>query len=165
MFSKACEYGIKAIIYIATQSLKGERVKTGDIVENVGSPVAFTAKILGALTKHNIVDSYTGPYGGFEIHTARMKTIKLSEIVFAIDGDIIGGGDIDKFRIKIWDLNNNGEIVYDNNVADTDENAETLVSSSTEFDTWLNEVVFDLDNFRSKPKEAAIPKAGKVLQE
>jgi hypothetical protein len=47
----------------------------------------------------------------------------------------------------------------------TDENAETLVSSSTEFDTWLNEVVFDLDNFRSKPKEAAIPKAGKVLQE
>ena len=47
----------------------------------------------------------------------------------------------------------------------TDENAETLVSSSTEFDTWLNEVVFDLDNFRTKPKETAIPKAGKVLQE
>ena len=32
------------------------------------------------------------------------------------------------------------------------ENAETLVSSSTEFDTWLNEVVFDLDNFRSGSK-------------
>lgn len=30
------------------------------------------------------------------------------------------------------------------------DNAETLVSNSTEFDTWLNEVVFDLDNFRSK---------------
>ena len=45
------------------------------------------------------------------------------------------------------------------------ENAETLVSSSTEFDTWLNEVVFDLDNFRSKPKGADVPKAGKVLQE
>ena len=39
----------------------------------------------------------------------------------------------------------------------TDENAETLVSSSTEFDTWLNEVVFDLDNFRSKPK-GGVPK-------
>jgi len=45
------------------------------------------------------------------------------------------------------------------------ENAETLVSSSTEFDTWLNEVVFDLDNFRSKPKGTTLPKAGKVLQE
>jgi len=28
-------------------------------------------------------------------------------------------------------------------------NAEVLVSNSSEFDTWLNEVVFDLDNFRS----------------
>jgi len=34
----------------------------------------------------------------------------------------------------------------------TEENAEVLVSQSTEFDTWLNEVVFDLDNFRSKPE-------------
>jgi len=32
----------------------------------------------------------------------------------------------------------------------TAENAEVLVSSSTEFDTWLNEVVFDLDNFRTE---------------
>ncbi len=47
----------------------------------------------------------------------------------------------------------------------SEDNAETLVSSSTEFDTWLNEVVFDLDNFRSKPKEAVVPKAGNVLQE
>ena len=92
MFSKACEYGIKAIIYIATQSLKDERVKIADIVENVGSPEAFTAKILGALTKHDIVKSYTGPYGGFEIDTNRMKITKVSEIVFAIDGDSIYNG-------------------------------------------------------------------------
>jgi|SRR6056300_1091423 hypothetical protein len=29
------------------------------------------------------------------------------------------------------------------------DNAQALVSNSTDFDTWLNEVVFDLDNFRS----------------
>ena len=29
------------------------------------------------------------------------------------------------------------------------ENAEILVAQSAEFDTWLNEVVFDLDNFRT----------------
>ena len=45
------------------------------------------------------------------------------------------------------------------------DNAETLVSSSTEFDGWLNEVVFDLDNFRSKPKGTTPAKAGKILQE
>ena len=44
------------------------------------------------------------------------------------------------------------------------ENAETLVSSSTEFDTWLNEVAFDLDNFRTGSKDRASGKAGKVLQ-
>ena len=30
------------------------------------------------------------------------------------------------------------------------DNAESLVENSNEFDNWLNEVVFDLDNFRSK---------------
>ncbi len=45
------------------------------------------------------------------------------------------------------------------------DNAETLVSSSTEFDTWLNEVVFDLDNFRTRPKKPAPRKTEKVLSE
>ena len=46
----------------------------------------------------------------------------------------------------------------------SEDNAETLVSSSTEFDTWLNEVVFDLDNFRTGTKGRAPEPAGKVLQ-
>lgn len=45
------------------------------------------------------------------------------------------------------------------------DNAETLVSSSTEFDTWLNEVVFDLDNFRTERKGPAPRKTGKVSQD
>ena len=92
MFSKACEYGIKAIIYIATQSLSGTRVKIGDVANNSGSPEAFTAKILGTLTKHNIVNSHTGPYGGFEISSKQMKQVKMRDIVEAIDGDTIFNG-------------------------------------------------------------------------
>ena len=45
------------------------------------------------------------------------------------------------------------------------DNAETLVNSSSEFDTWLNEVVFDLDNFRSRGKRKTAKAPGKVLQE
>jgi hypothetical protein len=45
------------------------------------------------------------------------------------------------------------------------ENAETLVSSSTEFDTWINEVVFDLDNFRHTGTKPSPRKAGKDVQE
>jgi len=46
----------------------------------------------------------------------------------------------------------------------TDENAEVLVSSSSEFDTWLNEVVFDLDNFRSGGEGRSTGEAGKAIQ-
>ena len=45
------------------------------------------------------------------------------------------------------------------------DNAETLVNSSTEFDTWLNEVVFDLDNFRTGAKKPVIKKTGEVSKE
>jgi len=33
------------------------------------------------------------------------------------------------------------------------ENAKELVENSTEFDNWLNEVVFDLENFRTQEQE------------
>jgi len=46
----------------------------------------------------------------------------------------------------------------------TQENAETLVSNSNEFDTWLNEVVFDLDNFRRGAKRQGNTKTGKPIQ-
>jgi hypothetical protein len=45
------------------------------------------------------------------------------------------------------------------------ENAETLVSSSTEFDTWLNEVVFDLDNFRPRSEGGSNSQVGETVQE
>ena len=44
------------------------------------------------------------------------------------------------------------------------ENAKVLVENSSEFDNWLNEVVFDLENFRShkpgtdKKKTGDVPK-------
>jgi hypothetical protein len=34
----------------------------------------------------------------------------------ATDGQINGGGGTDKFRIKIWDKNNNDAVVYDNQI-------------------------------------------------
>jgi hypothetical protein len=45
----------------------------------------------------------------------------------------------------------------------TTDNAETLVSSSSEFDTWLNEVVFDLDNFRTGSKRTGSEEAGESV--
>lgn len=44
----------------------------------------------------------------------------------------------------------------------SEENAQVLVENSSEFDNWLNEVVFDLENFRSKEQGKITPKAKAV---
>jgi Rrf2 family iron-sulfur cluster assembly transcriptional regulator len=92
MFSKACEYGIKAAIFIATKSYEGKRVSPKEISAEIDSPQAFTAKILQALVKHNIINSVKGAYGGFEIDKTNISNVKLSQIVNAIDGDSIYSG-------------------------------------------------------------------------
>lgn len=92
MFSKACEYGIKASTYIALQSLEDKRVSLKEITREIDSPVAFTAKILNLLAKNNILISLKGPTGGFEIPKEKIDSIKLYDIVFAIDGDSIYNG-------------------------------------------------------------------------
>ena len=44
------------------------------------------------------------------------------------------------------------------------ENAEQLVENSNEFDNWLNEVVFDLDNFRTQSKKKNKETTGSISQ-
>jgi len=44
----------------------------------------------------------------------------------------------------------------------TKDNAQVLVENSTEFDNWLNEVVFDLENFRSREQKPVIRKTETV---
>ncbi len=92
MFSKACEYGIKAAISIAQKSLNAERVSLKQITAEIDSPEAFTAKILQKLVRDQLVKSVKGPNGGFEIDRKQMDLIKLSDIVRAIDGESIYRG-------------------------------------------------------------------------
>ncbi|WP_034923788.1 RrF2 family transcriptional regulator [Gillisia sp. CAL575] len=90
MFSKACEYGIRATLHIAQQSKKGMRSNIGEISKAVNSPEAFTAKIMQKLVKNGVIESKKGPLGGFFIaHNSKTKII---DIVFAIDGDSIYNG-------------------------------------------------------------------------
>lgn len=49
----------------------------------------------------------------------------------AIDGQINGGGGIDKFRIKIWDKST-GNIIYDNQLGGSDnENPTTAIGGGS----------------------------------
>lgn len=42
------------------------------------------------------------------------------------------------------------------------EDAVVLVQNSSDFDTWLNDTVFDLDNFRTKPEGTTVAKTEAV---
>ncbi len=92
MFSKTCEYAIRAAVYIATQTLEDRRVSLIDTAKQIGSPEAFTAKILQELVRNNIVNSMKGPSGGFGIERSKLSKIRLSQIVYAFDGDSIYKG-------------------------------------------------------------------------
>ena len=92
MFSKTCEYGIRATIFIASESHQNKRVGLKDIAKKIDSPEAFTAKILQILSKNNIIKSIKGVGGGFDIPKETMKDIKLSQIVTALEGNSVFTG-------------------------------------------------------------------------
>lgn len=91
MFSKSCEYAIKALIYIHSRSSIEGMVKVNDISGAIDAPVFYVSKILQKLVKQDIVASMKGPQGGFYIDK-KHKAKRLIDIVGAIDGDKIFNG-------------------------------------------------------------------------
>ncbi|MCB0835662.1 MAG: Rrf2 family transcriptional regulator [Bacteroidetes bacterium] len=92
MFSKACEYGIRAIVHISLKSEKGMKVSLKEISHAINSPEAFTAKILQQLSKNDLIQSFKGPTGGFIMSPKQLKQVMLRDVVNTIDGDSIYTG-------------------------------------------------------------------------
>ncbi|MBL7915231.1 MAG: Rrf2 family transcriptional regulator [Bacteroidia bacterium] len=86
MFSKGCEYAIRAAIYIASKSEYDTKISLTEIASEIGAPIPFTAKILHKLSKGRIVESIKGPNGGFSINNQSISKVNLTQIVEAIDG-------------------------------------------------------------------------------
>ncbi|HET9056493.1 MAG TPA: Rrf2 family transcriptional regulator [Chitinophagaceae bacterium] len=89
MLSKACEYGIKATVFLAQQSEKEKLANVKEIAKAIQSPEAFTAKVLQQLVQKSIIQSVKGAQGGFFIDKKVLKKITLMQIVAAIDGEDI----------------------------------------------------------------------------
>lgn len=88
VFSKTCEYAIRAVIFVAQKSENGDKIGIKEIAAGIDSPVHFIAKILQDLSKRGLVQSNKGPNGGFYIdQDSKKKT--LADIVRAVDGDNI----------------------------------------------------------------------------
>ena len=60
--------------------------------------------------------------------------------------------------VELADNDPEEELVFDL------DNAESLVQNSADFDNWINEVVFDLANFRGKSETKTVGKTRKVAE-
>jgi Rrf2 family protein len=91
IFSKTCEYAIRAVFFVAHKTANGGRVGIKEIALGIDSPEHFLAKILQDLSRRGIVQSAKGPNGGFYTdETILQRPIK--DIVEAVDGNGIFTG-------------------------------------------------------------------------
>ncbi len=84
IFSKKCEYGLQAVLYLAAKE-NGDVIPVDEIANKLSIPKEFVSKILQSLTESGIVYSKKGKSGGFALAKAPQK-IRLIDIVAAIDG-------------------------------------------------------------------------------
>lgn len=86
IFSKTCQYAIRAIFYIAKRSEQGYKSNIKEISIEINSPEYFLAKILQKLSKVGLVQSIKGPNGGFYLDKIQLDT-PIIEIIIAIEGN------------------------------------------------------------------------------
>lgn len=87
MFSKATEYALRAVIFIAQKSSEEKKLSLSEIAEAIDSPQSFTAKILQLLTKNSrVVSSVRGPHGGFFMYD-KAKQLPVRAILEAMEED------------------------------------------------------------------------------
>lgn len=91
MFSKTCEYAIRAMIFIAKRSKAGEKAGIKEISKEIDSPESFIAKILQELSRKGLVLSTKGPNGGFFLDE-KLLDGSLAAIVKSVDGEKIFSG-------------------------------------------------------------------------
>lgn len=85
MISKSCKYAIRAVIFVASKMEDDVKLSVKEISKGIDAPEPFTAKILQLLTKHKIIASLKGPYGGFFIEPFQFDQ-PIIDIVNAVDG-------------------------------------------------------------------------------
>lgn len=86
MFSKACKYAIRAVLYLAVNTDAEQKLGAKEIAEALDVPKSFLAKILQQLSKHQLISSTKGSGGGFYLSEAD-RNITIKDVVACIDGE------------------------------------------------------------------------------
>ena len=74
MFSKASQYAIRAIIYLAMYSSERQKWGALELSEELALKKPFLSKVLQDLVKNKIITSVKGPKGGFYMNDANKQS-------------------------------------------------------------------------------------------
>lgn len=85
MFSKACKYGMRAVLYLAVHANEERKLGVKEIAEALDVPGPFLAKIMQQLSRAHLISSSKGPTGGFYLNAENAQA-SLRQVVDCIDG-------------------------------------------------------------------------------
>lgn len=85
MLSNISKYAILGLSQIVQESIKGDKIKVGEIIERTDIPQAFLSKILQKLAKEDYLSSMKGPNGGFYLTESQMQ-ITILDIITELEG-------------------------------------------------------------------------------
>jgi len=83
IFSNTCQYAIKACIILSNEKRK---IGIKDISEQIGTPTAFTSKILQHLTRKGAISSGKGKGGGFYLSDEQYERLTIRDIYENFEG-------------------------------------------------------------------------------
>lgn len=90
MFSRAAEYAIRAMTFLALQP-SGKLSGAREIARAEQVPMPFLWKILQNLARRRLIRSFKGVHGGYEL-AAPARRVSVEDIVRAMDnGDVAQG--------------------------------------------------------------------------
>ena len=85
LLSRSVEYGLRAVLYLATNCGQDLRFGVKTIAKDLNFPEPFLGKVLQNLVRKGIISSIKGPNGGFYIEKHKLN-LPIIKIVEAIDG-------------------------------------------------------------------------------
>ena len=85
MLSYTCKTAIKAVIYLSSKSVQGNKTGIKEIALHINASEHTVGKILQTLARQGIINSVKGPSGGFYINDEQQYQ-SISIIVESIEG-------------------------------------------------------------------------------
>ena len=85
MFSKSCEYAIRAVLYLAIHSSFVDKLSIKAVAKKLEIPSHFLGKLLQPLVHNGVISSMKGKNGGFYVSEDQQQKT-LMDIVVMFDG-------------------------------------------------------------------------------